>query len=168
MGFGLEIGFIGHFNTRLVTALNYSAIDDLHTLEITTAHAVFSVCCVFSSCSLVTASNSGYSSASALSTTPTKSSLHRLPYKFPRYHWLTSKFVSVITSRHGPRRKHHSLSYSNRFRGNVFEKVLLSNGCSYLLIKNLLPSSECCFVVCVQVFLQQGVYTLYIYIERER
>jgi hypothetical protein len=38
-GFGLEIGFIGHFNTRLVTTINYSAIADLHTLQITTAHA---------------------------------------------------------------------------------------------------------------------------------
>jgi hypothetical protein len=38
-GFGLGIGFIDHFNTRLVTTLTYSAIADLHTLQITTAHA---------------------------------------------------------------------------------------------------------------------------------
>jgi hypothetical protein len=38
-GFELEIGFIDHFNTRLVTAFNYGAIADLHTLQITTAHA---------------------------------------------------------------------------------------------------------------------------------
>jgi hypothetical protein len=38
-GFGLEIGFIDHFDTRLMTALNYSAITDLHTLQIITAHA---------------------------------------------------------------------------------------------------------------------------------
>jgi hypothetical protein len=37
-GFGLEIGFIDHFNTRLVTTLHYSAIADLHTLQIITAH----------------------------------------------------------------------------------------------------------------------------------
>jgi hypothetical protein len=67
--FGLEIGFMDHFNTRLMTTLNYSI------------------------------------------------------------------------SR--PRRKHRSLLCSNRFRG----KALLSNGCVYLLIKNLLPSSGCCFVV---------------------
>jgi hypothetical protein len=36
-GFGLEIGFIDHFNTRLMTTLNYSAIADLHTLQITRA-----------------------------------------------------------------------------------------------------------------------------------
>jgi hypothetical protein len=38
-GFGLEIGFIDHFNTRLVTTLNYSAITYLHTLQITTAQS---------------------------------------------------------------------------------------------------------------------------------
>jgi hypothetical protein len=38
-GFGLEIGFIDHFNTWLVTTLNYSTITDLHNLQITTAHA---------------------------------------------------------------------------------------------------------------------------------
>jgi hypothetical protein len=39
MGFGLETGFIDHFKTRLMTTLNYSAIADLHTSQITTAHA---------------------------------------------------------------------------------------------------------------------------------
>jgi hypothetical protein len=38
-GFGLEIGFIDHFNTQLVNTLNYSAIADLHTLQNTIAHA---------------------------------------------------------------------------------------------------------------------------------
>jgi hypothetical protein len=38
-GFGLEIGFTDHFNTRLVTTLNYSAIANLQTLQITTAHS---------------------------------------------------------------------------------------------------------------------------------
>jgi hypothetical protein len=31
--FGLEIGFIDHFHTRLVITLNYSAITDFHTLQ---------------------------------------------------------------------------------------------------------------------------------------
>jgi hypothetical protein len=39
LGFGLEIGLIDHFNTRLVTTLNYSAIANLRTLQITRAHA---------------------------------------------------------------------------------------------------------------------------------
>jgi hypothetical protein len=38
-GFGLDIGFIDHFNAQLVITLNYSAIADLHILKITTAHA---------------------------------------------------------------------------------------------------------------------------------
>jgi hypothetical protein len=38
-GFGLEIGFIYHFNTRIVTTINYSAIAHLHTSQITPAHA---------------------------------------------------------------------------------------------------------------------------------
>jgi hypothetical protein len=38
-GFGLETRFTDHFNTRLVTTLNYSPIADLHTPQISTAHA---------------------------------------------------------------------------------------------------------------------------------
>jgi hypothetical protein len=42
--FGLEIGFIFHYNTQLVTTLNYSAIADPHIFQITRAHRlVFSV-----------------------------------------------------------------------------------------------------------------------------
>jgi hypothetical protein len=37
-GFGLENAVIYHFNTRLGTTLNYSAIADLHILQITRAH----------------------------------------------------------------------------------------------------------------------------------
>jgi hypothetical protein len=75
-GLGLEIGFIDQFNTWLVTTLNYSAIADLYTSQITTAHAKsFPACRVFTSRSLVTAYNSGDSS-----TTPTKSCLHQLNY----------------------------------------------------------------------------------------
>jgi hypothetical protein len=37
--FGLKVGFIDHFNPRLVTTLNFSANTELHTLEVTTAHA---------------------------------------------------------------------------------------------------------------------------------
>jgi hypothetical protein len=44
-GFGLDIGFIDHFNTQLVITLNYSSIAHLHTSQITRAHRlVFSVC----------------------------------------------------------------------------------------------------------------------------
>jgi hypothetical protein len=80
--FGLEIGF-DYFNKLLVTAINKSAIPDIHTLQITAVDYVSSVCCVFIGRSLLMASNSGYSSASALTlllTAPNKSFLHRFPY----------------------------------------------------------------------------------------
>jgi hypothetical protein len=38
-GFGLQIGFIDHFNIRFVNTLNYSAIAYFRDLQITTAHA---------------------------------------------------------------------------------------------------------------------------------
>jgi hypothetical protein len=103
---GLEIGFIDHSNTRPVTTLNYRAITDFYTLQITTAYAKnFPACFVFISRYLVTASNIG-----DFSTTPTKPSLHSLPYNSLSTDSvtieLTSKLVSVITSRLGPRRKH--------------------------------------------------------------
>jgi hypothetical protein len=31
-GFGLEIGFIGHFSTKLLITINYSGIADFHAL----------------------------------------------------------------------------------------------------------------------------------------
>jgi hypothetical protein len=47
MGYGLDIGFIDHRSTQL----NYSAIDNLHNLQITTAPAkpFSSLLCVFPS-----------------------------------------------------------------------------------------------------------------------
>jgi hypothetical protein len=63
----MKIGFIGHFNTRLVSTFSNSAIADIHTLQITRAHTkCFPACSVFSSRFPVTASNSGNFSASAL------------------------------------------------------------------------------------------------------
>jgi hypothetical protein len=48
--------------------------------------------------------------------------------------------------------QHRSLLYSNHFRRTCsFVKLLLSNGRIYLPIKNLLPSSRCCSVVCFKV-----------------
>jgi hypothetical protein len=66
-GFVLAYGFIGHLNTPPGTKSNYSAIADLNPLKITTAHVKnFPACCVFTSRSLATVSNSGNSSASRL------------------------------------------------------------------------------------------------------
>jgi hypothetical protein len=67
MGFGLVNGFTDHFNTQLVTTPNFSAVTDLYTLQITVTHAKsFVARSVFTSSSLVTASNNGYASASGL------------------------------------------------------------------------------------------------------
>jgi hypothetical protein len=65
MGFGLEIGFIDHFNTRPMTTLNYSAIANLHTLQTPAAHAKPSQS-PFTSHFPVTDLNNGDCSASVL------------------------------------------------------------------------------------------------------
>jgi hypothetical protein len=136
-GFGLDIGFTGHLYTQLGTTSNYSTIANLHTLQITTAHAMsFPACCVFISRSLVGAPNSEDSSASAL-----KSSLHSLPYRTD----LAAPVVFFITPRHGLRRQHHSQIHCS---GNVFTEPFPSSGRLFLLIKNLLPSNRRRSVVC--------------------
>jgi hypothetical protein len=43
-GSGSDIGFIGHFNTQLVITLNYTAIANSHTSQITTAVTVIVSC----------------------------------------------------------------------------------------------------------------------------
>jgi hypothetical protein len=62
-GFGLDIGFDDHFNKQLVIILNYSAIADLHTSQIARP-TPFPARSVFTNRSLVTAPDSGDSSAS--------------------------------------------------------------------------------------------------------
>jgi hypothetical protein len=97
-GFGLDIGFIDHFNTQLISISNYSAITNLHTLQITAANTKSSPTCSFrTSRFLITASNIGDSSASALKSTLNGGSL---PTD------LVAPVVFLITSRHGPRRQH--------------------------------------------------------------
>jgi hypothetical protein len=64
-GFGFDIRFIDHVNTQYVITINYSVIVNPYNSQITTAPATFfSACCVFTSLSLVTASNSEDSLAS--------------------------------------------------------------------------------------------------------
>jgi hypothetical protein len=100
-------------------------IANIHTLQITTAHAkYFPACGVFTSRSLVTASNSGESSTAAL-----KSSLHSLPH---RTHSDVPIFF-LVTHLHGPNRKHRFEEYIYccmriRYRGNVFTDPLPRNG----------------------------------------
>jgi hypothetical protein len=60
-------GFIN--NLQIVTTSNYSAIANVHTLQITRAHGKSSQS-TFTSCFLVTDLNNGDSSASALALLP--------------------------------------------------------------------------------------------------
>jgi hypothetical protein len=95
-GFGLDIGFFGHFNTQLVILINYSSISNFHTSKLTPAHdKPFPACSVFSSRFLVTAFNSGCSSASVF-----KSSLNGGSLLTARYNLLTSKQASISHQLH--------------------------------------------------------------------
>jgi hypothetical protein len=118
LGFGLEIGFIDYL--QVVPTSNYNAIANCHASQITTAHAkFFSVCCVFTSRFLVTASNSGdffQLHRPNLFFLDSLKSLSQLTVTTE----LTSKLISIITYRLEPSRKHRSFLYSDRFRGNVF------------------------------------------------
>jgi hypothetical protein len=139
--FGLEIRFIDHFTTRLVTTSNYSVVADFHTLQITTAHAK-SFQSAFTSLFPVTDLNNGDTS-----TAPTKSSLHRLPYNWllitdlsRLYHLGTDCVENTI----------HCCTPTVSVGTCLFAKALLGNGCIQLFIKNLFPISECCFEVVTQ------------------
>jgi hypothetical protein len=79
------------------------------------------------------------------------------PLIFHRVLWTLAPVVLLIIFRHGPSRKHRSFLYSSRFHGSIpyyFAKALFNNNCIYLLIKSLLLSSGCYFVVCFVVVTQ--------------
>jgi hypothetical protein len=147
--FGLDIGFIDLLYTRLRTRTNYSAIANLHNSQITIAFTnPFPVCYLFNSCSLITASNSGNSSASVLKSSlngcflPTDSFLHSLPYRTD----LVAPIVFLITPRHGPSRKLVSISTSIVAPGFIalgtcLPRRCLEMGLVYLLISRSLHSN---------------------------
>jgi hypothetical protein len=91
-GFGLQIEITDHFTTWLVTTLNYSAIADLHIIQITAAHAK-SFQSAFTSRFQVMDLNNGDSS-----TAPTKSFLHRLPYDWQLLNLSLSYNISARTA----------------------------------------------------------------------
>jgi hypothetical protein len=95
-GFGLDIGFIDHFNTH-VTILHYSAIANFHTLQ---NHAEsFPVRSVFASTCLITASNSGYFSASVLKYSLNGASLPTASSSVLLYDWrFTTNHFVLVTS----------------------------------------------------------------------
>jgi hypothetical protein len=87
----LETLFIGHFNTRLVTTLNYSAIANRHTLQITAAYTN-SFKSTVTSRFPVTDLNNGDSSNE-----PTNSSLEETPVQFG----ILTSIVLLVSHRHG-------------------------------------------------------------------
>jgi hypothetical protein len=69
-GFGLDIGFVDHFSTQLVTTLSYSAITDFHASQVAIPHVKsFPALSVFTSSCMVTASNNDFSFVSGLKST---------------------------------------------------------------------------------------------------
>jgi hypothetical protein len=104
--FGLNTGFIDHLCTQHGTTSNYSAMGNFHTLQFTTAHhKSFPACCVFTSLSLVMASNSEVSSASALESSLNESSVQMT--LFFRLSHRTKLFYSSAR----PRRQHTAHSH---------------------------------------------------------
>jgi hypothetical protein len=114
-------GFIDHLHTPLGTTSNYSAIANLHTLQITTPDATpFPACCAFNSRSLATASTVEIPQPPALTSFllgkyPTTELSSTVNYSAISSHpplqnstELIAPTVLVITSRHGPHRKHCS------------------------------------------------------------
>jgi hypothetical protein len=149
MEFGFEIGFTDHFNTQLLFTINYSAITNLHTLEITRAQRpVFSVCYSPTSRFLVTDLNNEDSSASVL--TLLLSSEYPTTVNSCSNCHLGTDHVQKTVSNSSSIVVHGFVAMGTC----LFVKVLLSNGCIYLLIKNLMPSSRCCFLVCFAVVTQ--------------
>jgi hypothetical protein len=99
--------------------LNNSTIAILHVLQINITHAKsFPACYIFSSRFLITASNNGDSSASALKPFLNGRSfqLHLFFTDFRIELTLLPPIVFFITPRHGPRRQQCLFSNAKRFR----------------------------------------------------
>jgi hypothetical protein len=114
--------------TWLVSTSNYSAVTDLHTSQITGAHAKSSQPAV-SIRFLVSDLNNGDSSAPVL--------ISLLFGKYPTSDWTHSSLtVLLITSLHGPHRKHHSsvLAFMSVAAGTCLPShSIAATICSHLL-----------------------------------
>jgi hypothetical protein len=138
-GLDWRLDLLTTYRSELQVTITLSPISSLykslqHTLKL------FSLLC-FTSRSLVTTSNIGDSLIA-----PSKYSLHIFPYD-----WLTSKLVSVITSGLGPRRKHRSLLYTNRFCGELVclrRHYSVTAACTCLV-------SICCLAANVSLFISR-------------
>jgi hypothetical protein len=118
----------------LTTTSNCSVVTNSHTLQLTTACTkVFSACCVFTSL-LVVASSGGLSPLSGFQSVPGLNpwlTTHLPTNSFHSTNWLTNSSLTVllISSLHGPHRKHRSS----------------------VAVYGLMPSNGCCLVVCFAV-----------------
>jgi hypothetical protein len=135
---GVWIGERIYWPLTLGTTSNYSAIATLHTSQITTATAKpFPACCVFASRSLVTVFNSGVSSASRAQVLLPHSPVQN----FVNYQLTTLNYIAIssrpplhnstdwslqtvllITSRHGPHKKHPVSTVSLLLRAYLFSR----------------------------------------------
>jgi hypothetical protein len=92
----------------LRTTSNYSAIANLHNSQITTATAEpYPACCVFTSCSLATASNSGDHSASHAQVLPVRQISCSWTVCFPQLSWDPRYIVPVWTQQKTPPQQFH-------------------------------------------------------------
>jgi hypothetical protein len=106
-GFGLLIGFIEHL--QIVTASNYSTVADSHILQITTARtksfqfALSSPVVDWGRIPII--SSASVLNSYLLATVP---QITHCPNSRFSNNYLNSRLVLLITSRHGPRRKHRT------------------------------------------------------------
>jgi hypothetical protein len=149
-------GFVDHLYTPLGTTSNYSALDNLHTLQITTAHAKPQSFIIFRSRCLVTALNNGDSSASVHTSLPTGQYYSQPNCQF-NYSVICSQpslqnsndfiapAVLAITSRHGPHRKHRSSIVGCAFvaTGTCLPSCCLETVTAYSPISRSLHSNGC-------------------------
>jgi hypothetical protein len=106
-----------HSYTRLVSTSNYSATANLYNSQITSPAKSFPTSRVFISRSWQRLLTVKFPQLHAL-----KFALHRLPY----YQLTTPNLFSLITSRHGPRRKHRFQTENNAQSSAVVMNQLLS------------------------------------------
>jgi hypothetical protein len=105
-------GFIHNLYTRLGNTSYWSATTNLHNSQITSLNKPFPACCVFTSRSLASATNSDDSSVSVLTPLPAG-------WYYSQVNWS----VLVITTRHGPHRNHPVFNRTLFLRAHSLPRV---------------------------------------------
>jgi hypothetical protein len=103
-------GFTEHLYTRLGTTSNYSAIADLHTLQIT-----IPACCIFISRSLAEASNNGDSSSSYAEVLSSQPPVHNSTLNWQlTSEWVVPTVFKIIPLHASSRKCFQQYSYVKR------------------------------------------------------